>query len=223
MVSVAVRSSATAEDLPTASFAGQHESFLNIRGEENILHAVKQCYVSLFHDRAIKYRIDNGFEHMQVGLSAGIQYMVRSDLGCSGVNFTIDPESGFEKVVYITGAWGLGENIVQGAVIPDEFWVFKPTLLQGRNAVISRKKGDKENTMVYDETGESGRKIKNLETPLYKRNAWVLADDEIQQLARWSCAIEKHYGMAMDIEWAKDGISNKMYIVQARPETIFSA
>jgi pyruvate, water dikinase len=152
-VSVAVRSSATAEDLPTASFAGQHESFLNIQGEENVLDAVVKCYVSLFYDRAIKYRIDNGFEHMKVGLSAGVQYMVRSDLACSGVNFTIDPESGFDKTVYITGAWGLGENIVQGAVIPDEFWVFKPTLLQGKNALISRKKGDKENTMVYDESG----------------------------------------------------------------------
>ena len=221
-VSVAVRSSATAEDLPTASFAGQHESFLNIQGQDNVLEAVLKCYVSLFYDRAIKYRIDNGFDHMQVGLSAGIQYMVRSDRGCSGVNFTIDPESGFEKMVYITGAWGLGENIVQGAVIPDEFWVFKPTLLQGKNALISRKKGDKENTMVYDETGQSGRKIKNTETPIEKRNAWILSDDEILQLARWSCSIEKHYGVAMDIEWAKDGISNKIYIVQARPETIFS-
>ncbi len=221
-VSVAVRSSATAEDLPTASFAGQHESFLNIRGEENVLDAVLKCYVSLFHDRAIKYRIDNGFDHMQVGLSAGIQLMVRSDLGCSGVNFTIDPESGFEKTVYITGAWGLGENIVQGAVIPDEFWVFKPTLILGKNALISRKKGDKENTMVYDETGQGSRKIKNLETPAEKRSAWVLSDAEILQLARWSCSIESHYGVAMDIEWAKDGITNKMYIVQARPETIFS-
>ena len=221
-VSVAVRSSATAEDLPTASFAGQHESFLNIQGEEHVLDAVVKCYVSLFYDRAIKYRIDNGFDHMQVGLSAGVQYMVRSDLACSGVNFTIDPESGFDKTVYITGAWGLGENIVQGAVIPDEFWVFKPTLLQGKNALISRKKGEKENTMVYDETGQGARKIKNTETPLSKRNAWILSDVEVLQLARWSCAIEKHYGTAMDIEWAKDGITNQIYIVQARPETIFS-
>jgi pyruvate, water dikinase len=221
-VSVAVRSSATAEDLPTASFAGQHESFLNIQGEESVVDAVLKCYVSLFYDRAIKYRIDNGFDHMQVGLSAGIQYMVRSDLGCSGVNFTIDPESGFDKTIYITGAWGLGENIVQGAVIPDEFWVFKPTLLQGKNALISRKKGDKENTMVYDDSGQSGRKIKNIETPTFKRNAWILSDAEVLQLARWSCIIEKHYGGAMDIEWAKDGITNKMFIVQARPETIFS-
>ncbi len=221
-LSFAARSSATAEDLPTASFAGQHESFLNIKGEENLLQAIQLCYVSLFHDRAIKYRIDNGFDHMQVGLSVGVQVMVRSDLGCSGVNFTIDPESGFDKVVYITGAWGLGENIVQGAVIPDEFWVFKPTLLQGRNAVISRKKGAKENTMVYDERSESGRKIKNLDTPIEKRNAWILSDSEILKLARCSCEIEKHYGMAMDIEWAKDGINNKIYIVQARPETIFS-
>ena len=221
-LSVAVRSSATAEDLPTASFAGQHDSFLNIYGEENLLNAVHKCYVSLFNDRAIKYRIDNGFEHMQVGLSVGVQYMVRSDEGCAGVIFTIDPESGFEHAIYLTGAWGLGENVVQGAVTPDEYWVFKPTLVQDKNAIISRKRGEKEHTMVYDETGESGRPVKNSETPLHKRTAWILTDDEVLQLAKWSYDIEKHYGMAMDIEWAKDGISNKIYIVQARPETVHS-
>jgi len=221
-LSVAVRSSATAEDLPTASFAGQHDSFLNIRGEENLLSAVHKCYVSLFNDRAIKYRIDNGFEHMLVGLSVGVQYMVRSDEGCAGVIFTIDPESGFENAMYITGAWGLGENVVQGAVNPDEYWVFKPTLEQNKNAIITRKRGEKEHMMVYDETGESGRPVKNIDTPLYKRSAWILSDDEVLQLAKWSYEIEKHYGLAMDIEWGKDGINNKIYILQARPETVHS-
>lgn len=221
-LSVAVRSSATAEDLPTASFAGQHDSFLNIRGEENLLSAVHKCYVSLFNDRAVKYRIDNGFEHMHVGLSVGVQYMVRSDEGCAGVIFTIDPESGFENAIYITGAWGLGENVVQGAVTPDEFWVFKPTLLLEKNALISRKKGEKEHTMVYDEAGEAGKPVKNIETPVHKRNAWILSDDEVLQLAKWSYGIEKHYGLAMDIEWGKDGVNNKIYILQARPETVHS-
>lgn len=221
-VSVAVRSSATAEDLPTASFAGQHDSFLNITGDENLLKAVHKCYVSLFNDRAVKYRIDNGFEHMQVGLSVGVQYMVRSDEACAGVIFTIDPESGFINAIYITGAWGLGENVVQGAVNPDEFWVFKPTLEQNKNAIIARKKGGKEHTMVYDETGASRRPVKNIDTPLHKRIAWILTDVEALQLARWSYEIEKHYGMAMDIEWAKDGITGKIFIVQARPETVHS-
>ncbi|MDP3467312.1 MAG: phosphoenolpyruvate synthase [Daejeonella sp.] len=221
-LSVAVRSSATAEDLPTASFAGQHDSFLNIRGEENLLSAVHKCYVSLFNDRAIKYRIDNGFEHMQVGLSVGVQYMVRSDEGCAGVIFTIDPESGFENAIYLTGAWGLGENVVQGAVTPDEYWVFKPTLAEGKNAIISRKKGEKEHTMVYDETGETGRPVKNIDTPLHKRSSWILSDSEVLQLALWSYEIEKHYALAMDIEWGKDGITNKIYILQARPETVHS-
>jgi pyruvate,water dikinase len=220
--SVAVRSSATAEDLPNASFAGQHDSFLNIRGESSLLNAVHRCYVSLFNDRAIKYRIDNGFEHMQVGLSVGVQYMVRSDEGSAGVIFTIDPESGFDNAIYLTGAWGLGENVVQGAVTPDEFWIFKPTLAEGKNAIISRKKGEKEHTMVYDETGESGRSVKNIDTPISKRMAWILSDSEVLQLARWSYAIEKHYGLAMDIEWGKDGLTNKMYILQARPETVHS-
>lgn len=221
-LSVAVRSSATAEDLPTASFAGQHDSFLNIKGEENLLNAIHRCYVSLFNDRAIKYRIDNGFEHMLVGLSVGVQYMVRSDEGCAGVIFTIDPESGFENAIYLTGAWGLGENVVQGAVTPDEYWVFKPTLAKGKNAIVSRKKGEKEQTMVYDEAGDSGRPVKNRETPLFKRSSWILSDKEVLQLAKWSYEIEKHYALAMDIEWAKDGINNKIYIVQARPETVHS-
>ena len=221
-IAVAVRSSATAEDLPTASFAGQHDSFLNIKGENNLIDAVHKCYISLFNDRAIKYRIDNGFDHMQVGLSVGVQHMVRSDAGSAGVIFTIDPESGFKNAIYITGAWGLGENVVQGAVNPDEYWVFKPTLQQGKNAIIGRKKGEKEHTMVYDETAETGRSIKNIETPLDKRLAWILSDAEVLQLARWSGEIEKHYALPMDIEWAKDGIDNKIYILQARPETVHS-
>jgi pyruvate,water dikinase len=221
-IPVAVRSSATAEDLPTASFAGQHDSFLNIRGEQHLLNAVHRCYVSLFNDRAIKYRIDNGFDHMQVGLSVGVQHMVRSDKGCAGVIFTIDPESGFDKAIYITGAWGLGENVVQGAVTPDEFWVFKPTLELGKNALISRKKGAKEHTMVFDETGTSGKPIKNIDTPLHKRSTWILSDAEVLQLAKWSLEIEKHYKCAMDIEWGKDGLNDKIYILQARPETVHS-
>jgi len=221
-LSVAVRSSATAEDLPSASFAGQHDSFLNIVGEESLLSAVQQCYISLFNDRAIKYRIDNGVEHMKVGLSVGIQLMVRSDEGCAGVIFTIDPESGFKNSIYITGAWGLGENVVQGAVTPDEYWVFKPTLMANKNAIISRKKGEKELTMKYDATFSTGRPIKNTPTSLCKRAEWILADSEVLQLAKWSYEIEKHYGTAMDIEWAKDGNTNKLFILQARPETVHS-
>lgn len=220
--SVAVRSSATAEDLPTASFAGQHDSFLNITGADMLLTSVHKCYVSLFNDRAIKYRIDNGFEHMQVALSVGVQRMVRSDIGCAGVIFTIDPESGFENAIYITGAWGLGENVVQGAVNPDEFWVFKPSLSKNKEAIIGRKIGAKEHTMVYANDPLSERPVQNIETPAHKRHQWILSDSEVQQLANWSLSIEKHYGLPMDIEWAKDGTDNQVYIVQARPETIHS-
>ena len=221
-ISVAVRSSATAEDLPTASFAGQHDSFLNIEGEENLLQAVHKCYVSLFNDRAIKYRIDNGFEHMKVALSVGVQRMVRSDKGCAGVIFTIDPESGFKNAIYITGAWGLGENVVQGAVNPDEFWIFKPSLDKNKEAIIGRKLGDKEHTMVYATDPLADKPIQNIKTPVHKRLQCVLNDAEVQQLARWSYDIEKHYAMPMDIEWAKDGEDNQIYIVQARPETVHS-
>jgi len=221
-VSVAVRSSATAEDLPTASFAGQHDSFLNITGDETLLQAVQRCYVSVFNDRAIKYRIDNGFDHIQVALSAGVQHMVRSDVGCAGVIFTLDPESGFKNAIYITGAWGLGENVVQGAVNPDEFWVFKPSLDKKKEAIIGRKLGEKENMMVYDKNPLSERPIQNVETPAHKRSAWILNDAEVLQLAQWSYDIEKHYGMPMDIEWAKDGINGGIYILQARPETVHS-
>lgn len=221
-ISVSVRSSATAEDLPTASFAGQHDSFLNVKGEKQILEAVHKCYISLFNDRAIKYRIDNHFDHMQVALSVGIQEMVRSDKGCAGVIFTLDPESGFKNTIYITGAWGLGENVVQGAVNPDEFWVFKHSLEAGKKSIIGRKKGSKEHTMVYDESVEGERPVRNIETEVAKRKAWILNDKEIMQLANWSLAIEKHYGMPMDIEFAKDGESGKLYILQARPETVHS-
>ncbi|MBN8692753.1 MAG: phosphoenolpyruvate synthase [Bacteroidetes bacterium] len=219
-VDVAVRSSATAEDLPTASFAGQHDSFLNISGAEDVVNAVHRCFVSLFNNRAIKYREDNGFEQMKVYLSAGVQLMVRSDLSSAGVIFTLEPESGFKDVIVISGVWGLGENIVQGAVTPDEFHVFKTTLQQNKNAIISKKLGTKAKTMVYSTTDKSS--IVNTDTPEEKRKQWVLNDEEITQLASWSYTIEQHYKMPMDIEWAKDGMTGKLFIVQARPETVHS-
>ena len=220
--SVAVRSSATAEDLPTASFAGQHESYLNITGAESVVKACQECYASLFYDRAIKYRQDNGFDQMKVYLSAGVQKMVRSDMGCSGVIFTLEPESGFRDIVYITGSWGLGENVVQGAVEPDEFLVFKPTLVKGFDAIIKKKLGEKEKTMIYADKTADGKTTLNLNTTTEKRNQYVLTDQEVHHLATWCCLIEKHYGCPMDIEWAKDGIDGKLYIVQARPETVQS-
>lgn len=219
---VAVRSSATAEDLPGASFAGQHESFLNITGEVNLLDAIHKCFVSLFTDRAIKYREDNGFDHMKVGLSVGIQKMVRADLGSSGVAFTLEPESGFRDIILITGTWGLGENIVQGVIRPDEFYVFRPSLLKGKNAIVQKKLGTKAKTLVYAEHADHqpGVGTINLDTLPEKRTEYVLNDEEIAQLADWSIIIEKHYGQPMDIEWAKDGFSDEMFIVQARPETV---
>lgn len=220
-VSVAIRSSATAEDLPTASFAGQHDSFLNVIGADNVVATVQKCYVSLFNDRAIKYRIDNGFEHMQVALSVGIQHMVRSDIGSAGVAFTLEPESGFRNAIYITGAWGLGENVVQGAVGPDEFLVFKPSLEKGLDAILRTKRGEKEYTMIYADPA-SGKSTVNLDTPAEKRQQYVLSRTEVMTLAKWCLDIENHYKMPMDIEWAKDGITEEIYIVQARPETIHS-
>jgi pyruvate,water dikinase len=218
---VAVRSSATAEDLPTASFAGQHESFLNIRGGSELLLAVHRCFISLFTDRAIKYREDNHFEHMKVALSVGVQKMVRSDSACSGIAFTIEPETGFKDIIHISGCWGLGENIVQGNINPDEFYVFKPKFLEGKNAIVCKKLGSKAKTMVYSEdTDHSPEKnIVNIPTPLEEQNKFVLNDKEINLLALWSLIIEHHYGIAMDIEWAKDGITGEIFIVQARPET----
>ncbi len=215
---VAVRSSATAEDLPGASFAGQHDSFLNIRGEKALLDKVKACFASLYNARAIKYRHDKGFDKHEIALSVGVQVMVRADLASSGVIFTIEPETGFENAVLITGCWGLGENIVQGAVIPDEFLVFKPSLEKGKSAIISKKAGSKTKTMVYSEAGG----VINLDTDLAKQRKLVLKDEEIESLGNWAVAIEKHYQMPMDIEWAKDGMDGRLYIVQARPETIHS-
>lgn len=220
IIPVAVRSSATAEDLPQASFAGQHESYLNISGKGNLLRAVKKCFASLYTDRAIKYREDNGFAHEKVLLSVGVQKMVRSDKACSGVIFTLEPESGFRDIIHISGVWGLGENIVQGTVTPDEFFVFKPTLAKGKNAIIQKKIGDKEKTMIYGE--DEINPVINIETSKEKREQFVLEDEEIKRLATWAKTIEAHYKKPMDIEWAKDGITNEIFIIQARPETVHS-
>ncbi|AKA34264.1 phosphoenolpyruvate synthase [Flagellimonas lutaonensis] len=216
---VAVRSSATAEDLPTASFAGQHDTFLNISGEKKLLEAVKKCFASLYTDRAIKYRDDKGFKHNEVALSVGVQQMVRADKGCSGVGFTIEPESGFENVILLSGVWGLGENIVQGAVNPDEFYVFKPTLQMGKNPIIQKKMGDKKLTMIYGKS-KDGAATANIHTPKPKQRQFVLSDQEIITLAKWASLIEQHYEKPMDIEWAKDGLTNELFIIQARPETV---
>lgn len=215
-IDLAVRSSATAEDLPGASFAGLHESFLNIRGEEALLKAAQSCFASLYNARAIKYRIDKGFDKIEIALSVGVQLMVRADLASSGVCFSIEPESGFQNVILITGCWGLGENIVQGTVIPDEFHVFKPALLQKKRSIISKKAGSKTKTMIYAEGGG----VMNTETPSERQKQLVLNDQEVETIANWAVIIEKHYGMPMDIEWAKDGNSNELFIVQARPETV---
>lgn len=223
-VEVAVRSSATAEDLPGASFAGQQESFLNIHGEAALLEACLNCFASLFTDRAIAYRIDKGFDHMSVRLSIGVQKMVRSDLASSGVMFSLDPETGFKDSVLVTSSYGLGENIVAGRIDPDEFLVFKPTLKQGYRSIVRRKVGAKQYRLIY--SGHGSRTTKNLDTLPEERKVLSITDDEVLQLARIACTIEEHYSaqakrhMAMDIEWAKDGITNQIYIVQARPETI---
>ena len=217
---VAVRSSATAEDLPQASFAGQHESYLNIKGENELIKAVQKCFASLYTDRAIKYREDNNFPHEKVALSVGIQKMVRSDKACSGVCFTLEPESGFTNVVHISGVWGLGENLVQGTVNPDEFLIFKPTLINGKNAIVQKKLGDKNKTMIYADKGENS--VVNIDTPEEKKNQFILTDQEITQIAKWAVIIERHYNKPMDIEWAKDGVSNEIFIIQARPETVHS-
>src|SRR3989338_6787880 len=215
---VAVRSSATAEDLPNASFAGQQETFLNIRGDKDLLVACRKCFASLFTNRAISYRHDKGFDHFKVGLSIGVQKMVRADLASSGVMFTIDTETGFRNLILINGSWGLGENIVQGKVTPDEFYVFKPTLEQGFSPIISKKLGSKEIKMVYTNRGE--KQTKNIKTTKTEQQRFVLTDKEILKLAEWGILIEDHYGKPMDIEWAKDGRTKKLFIVQARPETV---
>ncbi len=220
-VDVAVRSSATAEDLPEASFAGQQETFLNVTGEKDLLEACRNCYASLFTDRAITYRENNNFDHLQVALSVGVQKMVRSDKASAGVMFSIDPETGFPGVVVINAAWGLGENVVQGTVTPDEYMVFKPLLERKEcRPVIEKVLGSKEQKMVYGRGGS--HKTKNVHSSKEERHSFVLGDDEILQLARWSCIIENHYGKPMDMEWARDGDSKNLFIVQARPETVQS-
>ena len=219
-VSVAVRSSATAEDLPEASFAGQQETFLNVRGLDTVITAVHEVFASLFNDRAISYRVHQNFDHSQVALSAGIQRMVRSDIGASGVMFTLDTESGFDQVVFITSSWGLGETVVQGAVNPDEFYVHKPTLAAGRPAVLRRNRGGKAIKMVYDESGE--KTVKTVDVPLEQRRMFSLSDAEVEALSHQAMTIEKHYGRPMDIEWGKDGEDGELYILQARPETVKS-
>ncbi len=220
-VDVAVRSSATAEDLPSASFAGQQETFLNVRGEEELLEACQKCYASLFTDRAISYREEHGFDHMKVALSIGVQKMVRSDKACAGVMFTIDTETGFRDVVVINAAWGLGETVVQGIVTPDEYMVFKPLLNKKRlKPIIEKTLGDKLRKAVYAIGGT--KTTKNVNTTKIERGSFVLEDQEVLRLARWAHAIEKHYDMPMDIEWAKDGETDELFIVQARPETVQS-
>ena len=220
----AVRSSATAEDLPTASFAGIQDSFLNVQGEEDLLLYCKQCYASMFSERAIKYRVDQGFGHMNVALSIGIQQMVRSDIGCSGVAFTLEPETGFRDIVVINGIWGLGDNIVQGVVDPDEFVVFKPSLKNKKKSIISAKIGSKAKTLIYcDDLSESPSLTTNTDTPQERREELVLNDGEVETLARWCLDIEEYYKTPMDIEWAKDGNTGKLFIVQARPETVHSS
>ena len=223
---VAVRSSATAEDLPDASFAGQHETYLNVRGANAVLDACKKCFASIFTDRAFYYRQTHGFDHLAISLSIGVQKMVRSDLACSGVMFSIDTESGFKDAVLINASYGLGENIVQGAVNPDEFMVFKPTLKQGYRPILAKTVGTKETKLIYDIGGS--KSTKNVPVPLSERKKLALADEEVLELARWACVIEDHYSAAnarytpMDMEWAKDGITGQLFIVQARPETVES-
>jgi pyruvate,water dikinase len=224
-VDVAVRSSATAEDLPDASFAGQQETYLNVR-EAQLIESCKKCFASLFTNRAISYREDKNFDHFSIGLSIGVQKMVRSDKACSGVMFSIDTESGFKEVAFITGSYGLGENIVQGSVNPDEYYVFKPTLKLGFKPIISKKVGEKSKKMVYDSQGS--KLIKNIPVDIEDRKKYVLSEDEVLQLAKWACIIENHYSekaghfKPMDMEWAKDGLTGELFIVQARPETVHS-
>ncbi|OGA23389.1 MAG: phosphoenolpyruvate synthase [Betaproteobacteria bacterium RIFCSPLOWO2_02_FULL_67_26] len=216
----AVRSSATAEDLPDASFAGQQETFLNVHGLENVFSAVKQVFASLYNDRAISYRVHTGYANDSVALSAGVQRMVRSDLGASGVLFTLDTESGFDQVVFITAAYGLGETVVQGKVNPDEFYVYKRGLREGRPAILRRGLGSKAVKMVYTDDRQAGRSVKIVEVPEAERRRFSITDAEVEELARYAVAVEGHYGRPMDIEWARDGIDGRLYVLQARPETV---
>jgi len=219
-VAVAVRSSATAEDLPDASFAGQQETFLNVTGADDVVHKVKEVFASLYNDRAIAYRVHHGFKHEDVFLSAGVQLMVRSGVGSSGVLFTLDTESGFRDVVFVTSSFGLGEMVVQGAVNPDEFYVYKPTLSAGKPAILRRSLGSKAIRMVYSDV--PGERVRIEDTPAELRNTFSISDEDVQELSKQALVIEQHYGRPMDIEWAKDGVSGKLFIVQARPETVKS-
>jgi len=219
-MAVAVRSSATAEDLPDASFAGQQETFLNVTGADDVVRKVKEVFASLYNDRAIAYRVHHGFAHEDVFLSAGVQQMVRSDVGASGVLFTLDTESGFRDVVFVTSSYGLGEMVVQGAVNPDEFYVYKPTLKAGKPAILRRSLGSKQLRMVYSDV--PGERVRIEDTPVELRNAFSISGADVQELSKQALVIEQHYGRPMDIEWAKDGISGKLFIVQARPETVKS-
>jgi pyruvate,water dikinase len=221
-VSFAVRSSATAEDLPDASFAGQQETFLNVVGIDNVLEAMKHVFASLYNDRAISYRVHKGFTHAEVALSAGVQRMVRSDTGAAGVMFTIDTESGFKDVVFVTSSYGLGETVVQGAVNPDEYYVHKPMLEQGKKPVIRKNIGSKLIKMEFTKEAKAGRSVQTVDVPVEQRNRYSLTDDEVVELAKYAVIIEKHYGRPMDIEWGKDGRDGKLYILQARPETVKS-
>src|SRR3954467_14273108 len=220
--SFAVRSSATAEDLPEASFAGQQETFLNIRGVENVLAAIRHVYASLYNDRAISYRVHHGFQHAEVALSAAVQQMVRSDLGASGVLFTLDTESGFRDVVFITASYGLGEMVVQGAVNPDEFYVHKAMLEKGRPAIVRRALGSKLQKMVFSQSVATGKSTRVVEVPETERHRFSLSDEDVLELARYAVTIERHYGRPMDIEWGKDGADGRIYVLQARPETVKS-
>ncbi|HEU5293563.1 MAG TPA: phosphoenolpyruvate synthase, partial [Burkholderiaceae bacterium] len=220
--SYAVRSSATAEDLPDASFAGQQETFLNVSGADGVLHKIKEVFASLYNDRAISYRVHKGFSHGDVALSAGVQRMVRSDLGSAGVVFTIDTESGFEDVVFITSSYGLGETVVQGSVNPDEFYVHKPMLRAGKQAIIRRSLGSKLQRMEFASASTNGKLVRTVDTPPEQRNRYSLSDADVIELAKYALVIEKHYGRPMDIEWGRDGRDGKLYILQARPETVKS-
>ena len=221
-ISVAVRSSATAEDLPDASFAGQQETYLNIRGLDNVITAMRDVFASLFNDRAIAYRTHQGYSHEQVALSAGIQHMVRSDRGASGVMFTLDTESGFRDLVFITASWGLGESVVQGAVNPDEFYVYKPALREGRFPIMRRNLGSKASKMIFTDEARAGHSVQTVDVPADERRRFSLTDEDILELARHALTIEEHYGRPMDIEWGKDGEDGRLFILQARPETVQS-
>src|SRR5258706_7680966 len=216
----AVRSSATAEDLPDASFAGQQETFLNIQGLNNVLLAIRHVFASLYNDRAISYRVHQGFAHSNVALSAGVQRMVRSDKGAAGVMFTLDTESGFDKVVFITSAYGLGETVVQGQVNPDQFYVYQTALAAGRPAILRRNLGSKALRMVFTDSRVAGHSVMTLDVPKEEQRRFSINDAEVEELARYAMIIEKHYGRPMDVEWGRDGIDGKLYILQARPETV---